>query len=291
LEKAKVLELYSNAKINLGLSILNKREDGFHNLYSLFLPITLYDILYFEPSSKVIVESNIGDIVPQEMNLCFKAAMALKKATGTKDGVRIVCKKEIPLGAGLGGGSSNAAFTLLGLRTFWNLDISDADLLAIAETLGSDVPFFIKNTPSIVQGKGDILTETPIKVFPYSVLVVNPGIHSNTALAFKKLERTSTFFQSKIDYSLLFSKNVFDLQNSIDEIVNDFEILLQKEYPILVEIKSTMLSFGADLSIMTGSGSTMIGLFSKEMKTDSLETAYQYFKNIYTSTYKVDCIL
>ncbi len=286
-----MLELRSNAKINLGLKVLNKRKDGYHNLHSLFLPITLFDRLEFRHNDEITVTTTIDDFVPQELNLCFKAAIALQRFTGTNQGVNIHCEKVIPMGAGLGGGSANAATTLSALKALWNIDISMEKLLSIAVTLGSDVPFFLHNTPTIVGGKGDELTVFPMKEFPYSILLVNPGIHSPTVSAFKSLGRTEDFSADIPDYNDFLHNGSFELFSSKYSLENDFEPILFAEFPILEEIKKKLRSFGADFSIMSGSGSTMLGLFSSKNDGELLQSAYQYFRDIYPSTYIVHCIL
>jgi 4-diphosphocytidyl-2-C-methyl-D-erythritol kinase len=286
-----VLQLPSNAKINLGLKVLNKREDGYHNLFSLFLPISLCDSIQFELANTVTVKSTVDEFVPQELNLCYKAAMALQEYTGSKYGVHILCEKKIPMGAGLGGGSSNAATTLLGLRQLWELSISDEELHTIAMKLGSDVPFFLQNAPMIVSGKGDILTPFPISNFPYSMILVNPGIHSSTVSAFKKLGRTTTFQADIPDYSQFIVNNSFVIPETKSFIENDFEIVLFEEFPILEEIKTKFRNFGAKLSIMSGSGSTMVGLFSEPVNSEIVKNTYEQFKRQFPSTYIVHCLL
>jgi len=286
-----VLELRSNAKINLGLKVLNKRNDGYHNLYSLFLPITLYDTLKFRHNDEIIVTTTIDDFVPQELNLCYKAAKAFQEYVGTKQGVQIYCEKVIPMGAGLGGGSSNAATTLRGLASLWEIDISKEELYNLAIKLGSDVPFFLNNTPTIVSGKGDVLEYFPMHNFPYSLLLVNPGIHSSTVSAFTSLGRTENFNTEIPNYFDYLSNGSFQLFSSKSLLENDFEAILFAEFPILEEIKKKLRSFGADFSIMSGSGSTMLGLFSNNNDVELLQSAYQYFRNIYPSTYIVHCVL
>lgn len=286
-----MLELRSNAKINLGLKVLNKRNDGYHNLYSLFLPITLYDTLKFRHNDEIIVTTTIDDFVPQELNLCYKAAKALQVYVGTKQGAQIHCEKVIPMGAGLGGGSSNAAITLLGLVSLWEIEISKEELYKLAIKLGSDVPFFLNNTPTIVSGKGDVLEDFPMHNFPYSLLIVNPGIHSSTVSAFTTLGRNEHFNTEIPNYFDYLSNGTFQLISSKSLIENDFEAILFTEFPILEEIKVKLLNFGAELSIMSGSGSTMIGLFPNDKDTKFLQTAYQYFLKTYPSSYIVHCLL
>lgn len=286
-----MLELRSNAKINLGLKVLNKRKDGYHNLYSLFLPITLYDTLTFRHKDKITVTTTIDDFVPQELNLCYKAAKSLQEFLGTTQGVHLHCEKMIPMGAGLGGGSSNAAMTLRGLVSLWNVDISQEELFNIAIQLGSDVPFFLNNTPTIVSGKGDKLEIFPIEEFPYSLLLVNPGIHSSTVSAFKSLGRTEDFTTVIPNYFDCLQNGVFTLFPSKLSFENDFEAILFAEFPILEEINVKLRSFGAHFSIMSGSGSTMIGVFPKEQDSEILQSAYQYFLQKYPSTYIVHCLL
>ena len=183
--------VFPNCKINLGLHILGKREDGFHNLETVFYPLLFRDALELIPAtnntteieftgSGLAVDGNVSD------NLCVKAYYLLKKNFPQLPLVKIHLHKAIPMGAGLGGGSADAAFMLKLLNEKFNLNISTPQLLNYALELGSDCPFFIINKPCIATGRGEILEEIEVDLSAYKIVLINPGIHINTGWAFSQ---------------------------------------------------------------------------------------------------------
>lgn len=254
-----MLRVTPYAKINLGLEILRKRADGYHDINTVFLPITLADELTIEVASDLSVEC--AEIpIPQEHNLVFKAARLLQKQCAISRGAKIQLHKKIPTGAGLGGGSSDAAATLRGLCTLWDISPGEDTLHAIAAQLGSDVPFFLLGTPAIGSGRGEILHPLSIQL-PYTLLIVYPNIHISTAEAYSDVHLSD----EATDYHLLFSGDITsDILRT--KIVNSFEESAFKRHPELLEIKNNLYDTGAVFSLMSGSGSSMVGFFETDEK-------------------------
>lgn len=247
--------VYPNAKINLGLNVHSKLENGYHLLQSFFLPIPLLDILEIVPSkAKSGVEfTSSGITISGDNNLC-EQAYHLLNIDKTIPGVKIHLHKQIPIGAGLGGGSADASFTLNMLNTMFNLNHSDEELEKFAKTLGADCPFFIQNKSKFVEGIGEIMTPVSTDALKGKTLVlIFPSIHISTQEAYSGIQ-----LQPKVDYTD-FDFNDFDAYKDI--LHNDFEPHIFKRYPELAQIKSDLYNQGAFYASMSGSGSTMFGLF------------------------------
>ena len=249
-----------NCKINLGLYITEKRTDGFHNIETCFLPVNLTDALEVIATETNKLEFTtlgtpiVGDI---SKNLCVSAYQLLKEAFPDKVfPIHILLNKQIPMGAGLGGGSADGAFTLLMLNEYFNLELSQEQLIEFALMLGSDCPFFILNTPSIGKGRGEQLTALPIDLKGYSILLINPGIHISTKWAFEQI--TPSVRAKSISDILL--QPIATWKN---ELVNDFEAPIAKEYPVIDAIIKDLYAKGAVYAAMTGSGSTVFGIFGQ----------------------------
>ena len=260
----------SFAKINLGLNIISKRDDGFHNLETIFYPLKLSDEISIKKSMSFSFESNDKNLLNDNSNLIIRAKESLEKFLDEKLEVNIFLSKNIPIGAGLGGGSSNAAATLLGFTKLFDIQISQNELQKIALNLGSDVTFFLNPVPSYAESRGEILTPLNLKINKY-ILIVNPGIHISTKWAFSLI----TPKQPQISLKTLVGKNLIDIEEVLDLATNDFENKVFDHYPSIKEIKDKMIEFGAISSKLTGTGSTVWGIFDEE------EPAYQtelYFK-------------
>jgi len=237
------------AKINIGLNIVSKRKDGFHNLETLFYPINdLCDKLAFEKSNKFEFNSDL----PFD-NIIVSAIKLLEETTRKTIPVKISLDKHIPIGAGLGGGSSDAATVLKTINNIYNLNLSNQALKTIALELGSDVPFFIDGKPSVGKSRGEDLTNIELKI-EYPILLVNPGIHVSTKEAFSEINPEP----AKLNYN---DVATIPLQNYRDVIVNDFEKVIFKKHPRLEDIKNSLYSAGAIFALMSGSGSTLYGIF------------------------------
>ena len=247
--------LYPNAKINLGLNILSKRDDGFHNLISVFYPVYNYfDILEIIPAKKFLFTSS-GLNIPGKTNLCEKA-YALMSSIYNVDPVHIHLHKNIPIGSGLGGGSSDASFVLKGINQLFNLNIDNNTLQNISLQIGADCPFFIKNKVKLVSGIGDVMKEIDLDLSEYEIRIINTGIHISTKDAFSEIvcDDANNSLQN-----LAF----LPIEKWKESITNDFEKSLFNKYPKIKESKQKLYDSGAIYSSMTGTGSAVYGVFKK----------------------------
>ena len=253
--------LYPNAKINLGLIIKGKRADGYHLLETVFIPVKeVKDRLTIEESEGrglEIILSGIPVEGPLESNLCWKAYQLMKEAFSDLPGVKIQLEKHIPAGAGLGGGSSDAAHTLLGLNQLFGLGMPVERLAKLGAKLGADVPFFLYNRPLLAKGIGTAFE--PIEVdWNVEIRLKTPSIHSSTPMAYKNLSLNSLDLGRDL-------RSVLSLPISEwkAKLVNDLEGPVFKQYPELREIKEQLYREGAVYAAMSGSGSAVYGLFDK----------------------------
>lgn len=248
--------VFPNAKINLGLNILEKRSDGYHNIDSCFYPIELCDVLEIIPSNEVRFTSSGIDIPGNiEDNLCLKAYHLIAQDHAITP-VHIHLHKIIPIGAGLGGGSSDASFTLKALNKLFNLNISEEQLEHYASQLGSDCPFFIRNIPVIASGTGTDLDPIELDLGRYSIQVKYPDIHISTQDAYAGISPSST---SKSVEKLLKKP----LKEWKGKLKNDFEASIISKYPEIENLKNRFYNDGAIYSSMTGSGSAVYGIFKQ----------------------------
>ena len=247
-----------NAKINIGLQIVRKRPDGYHDLQTVFYPTDFFtDRLRISPSDEEIVfrlesEEDLGE---SSNNLCVKAFRLLQKDFGIS-GVEIFLKKGIPSGAGLGGGSADAAFTLKMLLDIFQLPITEEKMIAYALQLGSDVPFFLLNKPVYATGRGEIMTPINLDLSHYRLKIVKPNIHVSTKEAFAGV----TPFESDILLPDILKRNPIEWK---DWVVNDFEESLFLKIPELKTVKESLYREGALYASMSGSGSAFFGIFTK----------------------------
>ncbi len=249
--------VFPNAKINLGLFITEKRTDGFHNLESLFLPIPLCDILEVTPSTEEtsLICTGLSSDIPTEKNIVYKAWKLLQDAHGIGN-VHIHLHKIIPSGAGMGGGSSDGSFMLKALNELFDLNMNSTQLENFAAQLGSDCPFFIKNTAALVTGRGERVEPIDFNIEGMYLMVVNPGIHVSTAEAFKGIQpRPSNFNWNEFTQNQDFQKG---------SLRNDFEESVFQIHPEIAEIKNRMVQDGAIFTSMSGTGSTVYALFEDE---------------------------
>ncbi|MCL4546988.1 MAG: 4-(cytidine 5'-diphospho)-2-C-methyl-D-erythritol kinase [Bacteroidetes bacterium] len=252
------MEVKAPAKINIGLKILSKRPDGFHNLSTLFYPLNdLYDVLTFEPSDRFEFFCDSESAPKDESNLVVKAKKLLSKTTGSIINVKITLDKKIPSQAGLGGGSSDAAATLKSLNELFKLELNHQQLMNLALQLGSDVPFFIDATPSIGKSRGEILHNINLHI-DEPMLIVNPMINISTKEAFQNISVHSI----AIEYNNFIRNGRLDYAKMREKVENDFEKYVFGKYPEISSIKSLMYENGALFSLMSGSGSTVYGMFS-----------------------------
>lgn len=272
----KTLTLQSPAKINLGLKVVGKRDDGYHEIETIFQMINIFDVLTFKSvPSGIVFKTNHKELPTDETNLVVKAANLLCRETGVEKGVEIFLKKNIPVGAGLGGGSGNAAFTLAGLNRLWDLRLPAKDLIKLALNLGSDVPFFLSGPSAVGKGRGEIL-----EPFEYNtclpLVVVFPEIFISSGSVYKELKvqrENISDRQSTGSFNLGLTSNTKDisilrsklLDGSIENIgsllFNDLEAVVCNKYPALEKIKKQLMNSGAVGSLISGSGSSVFGLF------------------------------
>lgn len=265
-------EYLSNAKINIGLHILSKREDGYHNIETIFYPVKLYDRLIFYDFDSFIIECNNKDIPINQTNLIYKARDVLCDYVKKELNVRVVLEKNIPAFAGLGGGSSNAATTLLTLNEIFNLNLSRKELLKLASKVGSDVPFFILNKPALAEGRGEILTPLPDLELDYKILIVYPSIKVSTSWAYSKFKSSS----KKINLKEI--KSSSDFKTFMHLITNDFEEIVFNAYPEIEEIKNQMIEAGAVFSLLSGSGSSVYGFFEQSNNLDGIKNHFKKYR-------------
>lgn len=265
--------VFPNCKINIGLHILRKRQDNFHDLETIFYPLELQDALEIIQKDQGInnefqitglpVDSKIED------NICLKAYNLLKSDFPSLPAVRFHLHKVIPSGAGLGGGSADGAFTLLSINKKFNLGLSEKEMISYALHLGSDCPFFIKNVPSYATSRGEVMQEVNLDLGSYKIIVVNPRIHVNTGWAFTRIKPHHRPQQilSIINIPITEWKNF---------ITNDFEVSVFEDFPEIKEIKDYFYSQSALYASMSGSGSTVYGIFEKNT-TLSIPFPSHYF--------------
>jgi 4-diphosphocytidyl-2-C-methyl-D-erythritol kinase len=270
------LIVYPNSKINLGLRILRKRSDNYHDIETIFYPISLHDILEIIPAKNTRRERDIpfsqsGFALDGEHtnNLCIKAYRLLKKDFPRLPPVQMHLHKGVPAGAGLGGGSADAAFTLLLLNQEFDLKIETPRLIKYAAQLGSDCAFFLINKPCFATSRGEQLEPIAVDLSAYKFVIVNPGIQINTGMAFSQIVPTAPGRSLK--------EIVLDpVDRWKDGLYNDFEKTAFKKHPEIVDIKDQLYVAGAAFASMSGSGSTVYGLFPKE-KTITLTFPENYF--------------
>jgi 4-diphosphocytidyl-2-C-methyl-D-erythritol kinase len=260
------LQLRSYAKINWALDVLGRRDDGYHEVQTIYQTISLYDTIRIAGASSGIAISCDDHRVPRDdTNLAYKAAQMLRDEAGVTGGTVIQIQKRIPVAGGLGGGSSNAAAALMGLNRLWSTGLSNPDLHRIACELGSDVPFFLIGGTSLGVGRGEEVT--PIEEFVVAhILLVNPGFPVSTADAYGGLSRLTRAKSAPIiPFALQAAKGVCGLPQ---ELRNDLEEAVLPVHPQIAEIRGRLLRMGARLAMMSGSGATVFGVFDN---SESLE--------------------
>lgn len=250
--------------------MLFKREDGFHELRTIYQTVSLHDTLTFtitDGPTEILCDDR--RVPRDETNLAYKAAALLSEATGSTKGARIRIDKSIPVAAGLGGGSSNAAVTLLALIKLWEVGIDDRALLGIAARLGSDVPFFLFGGTALGVGRGEEVYRIE-QTDCQHLLLVNPGFAVSTSEAYGKLSRlTRSESASMIPFTLLAAKGISGLPLVAR---NDLEEAVLAAHPEIAEVKRRLLSFGARHAQMSGSGATVFGVFDNSEAIEQAES-------------------
>jgi 4-diphosphocytidyl-2-C-methyl-D-erythritol kinase len=263
---------FPNCKINLGLNIISKRTDGYHDLETVFYPLPLQDVVEvvqnhtncaisgIESNELNIEFSSSGLTIDGNgnNNLCVKAYHLLKKDFSSLPSVKIHLHKNIPMGAGLGGGSADGAFTLKILNDKFQLQLTQEQLINYALQLGSDCPFFIYNHPCFAISRGEIMEPVSVDLSNYHFVIINPKIHISTAWAFSQITpaRPSACIKDIIRLSVNEWKNI---------LLNDFEKPVMQQYPAIQKIKTDLYNAGATYVSMSGSGSTVYAIFEKNI--------------------------
>ena len=265
------MTLQAHAKINVGLHILGKREDGYHDLETVFHEISLSDEISIELSESLHLVTDTPALSAPEENLCLKAARLLQAETAVHKGATIVLKKRIPIGAGLGGGSSDAATVLVGLNTLWDLRLSNSLLCTYASRLGSDVPFFIRGGSAFARGRGEVLDHFRLEI-PFWIVVVTPPIHVSTAWAYKNIKTFHRGASSDLkDLVLRALREPAALQSKIR---NDFEPLVFEHFPEIQSSREKLLDTGALFALLSGSGSSLFAFFKEETRARSAASLF-----------------
>lgn len=256
-----MLTVHAPAKINWFLRVLRRRDDGFHDICSIMQKVTLADVLHLDEAElvEILCETAIPD------NLVSRAIEKLAPyRRGVPRGMRVTLEKRIPLAAGLGGGSSDAAAALTAVNSIWNLGLSSDELVGIAAEIGSDVPFFLGSPLALVAGRGDEVS--PVRItMPCDLLLVNPGIRVPSGWAYEHnrdisaVDDMSAFAGSFVD-----ALNRRDFASMAPYMVNSLEGAVLKRHPVIADIKAELRKRGAVLSLMSGSGSTVYGVFEDE---------------------------
>ncbi|MCK5784303.1 MAG: 4-(cytidine 5'-diphospho)-2-C-methyl-D-erythritol kinase, partial [Desulfobacterales bacterium] len=271
-EQSNYSHIPSPAKINLFLAVTGKRHDGYHTLCTLMCCISLYDKISLNFNVEKISVSCSHENVPEdETNLACRAATIFFKKLGKQEGVGISIEKNIPVGGGLGGGSSNAASVLLSLNQRYGMPFSEKELMDMGLSLGADVPFFIVGKPSIATGIGEKL-EKYDHLEPQHILLINPRINISTAEVYKNLNLRLTKCEKKIKCTL-FNKILF---NAEEHLCNDLETVTVSMHPFINKAKKSLIDLGAEGSLMSGSGPTVFGLFSD---SDKAEKAHSFLSH------------
>ncbi len=258
------MTIKANCKINIGLDVLERRADGFHSLSTVMFPVVgLYDVIDVEAIEGCEVEfvsrGMVVDCAP-EQNLCIKAYNLLKAHYPAISAVRITLDKRVPFGAGLGGGSSDATAVLVALNSLFELGLSEAQLIEFAAQLGSDTAFFVRNTPQLCSSRGEVMSPAKLDLSGKYLLLIKPCVNVSTREAYAGVtpHHPTTPLSELIE---------LPLEQWQGKIKNDFEPHIFEAYPLLGQIKSTLLEAGAIYAAMSGSGSTIYGIFDKKELT------------------------
>ncbi|MCB0515681.1 MAG: 4-(cytidine 5'-diphospho)-2-C-methyl-D-erythritol kinase [Chitinophagales bacterium] len=266
--------VFPNAKINLGLHICRRRSDGFHDIETIFYPIPWRDALEIVPSAKQSFRLYGNEIATEQNgNLCERAYHLLAKDFELPP-VEIHLLKKIPIGAGLGGGSADAAFTLKILNELFSLQLSPEKLMAYAATLGSDCSFFIENKATLATGRGEIFTPINLSLKDWQIFVVYPNVIVNTAWAYRQVSAS----ELRVSLQEISALPIEKWQNILK---NDFEAAICQHFPLIQNIIDDLYAHHATYAAMSGSGSAVFALFENKQQAEKLQKKYAKFPNIW----------
>ncbi len=274
------INLKSYAKINLCLDIINKRDDGYHNLKTIMQSLDLSDDLEIEKSQHIHIECNHPEVPLNDSNLVYKAAKAIFQAAGITGGARIKITKNIPVAAGLAGGSSNAATVLHGINIIFNLNFTVAQLISIGKNLGADVPYCLVGGTVLATGIGEKLSFiNPLKEF--NVVLVKPIVGVSTKQVYAEVDLSNLKSRPNIEKAII-SIESNDLQGLVGSMGNVLEPITSLMVKDVLQIKNKMLELGADGAQMCGSGPTVFAICSSKDKANNI---FKYFSNVYSQVY------
>lgn len=263
------------AKINLGLKVLGRRPDGYHEILSVAQCVDLADVLYFEPAAADQLTCSLAGLSTGPDNLVRRAVNALRaRLSRPPQSFRIHLEKNIPIGAGLGGGSADAAAALRALNRFYDQPFSNAGLRQIAATLGSDIPFLVEGGTALMRGRGEILEKLHWEGAVFYVLAY-PGIELSTAWAYNQLGSILTENSPYFKFISSLSDGCVGPDRLFEVLENDFTPAADRAYPIVAELRSQLDRVGARASSMSGSGSTVYGIFDDRKTASQAQSALQ----------------
>ena len=264
------MEIKANCKINIGLDVLRRRADGYHDLSTVMVPVKgLYDVLRIEQAekSKLTIVGIEVDCDP-EQNICMKALRLMQQRYGIGE-ASITLDKRIPFGAGLGGGSADGTAVILALNEIFALGLDEATLISLAAELGSDTAFFVRNSPQLCEGRGEIMTPIELDLAGYWLVLIKPDANVSTREAYAGVVPAIPEFS----LTERLQKPIAEWQGSVK---NDFEKSVFAAHPIIGEIKQELLDAGATYASMSGSGSTVFGLFASKEAAEKMSTKTPY---------------
>ncbi|MBQ2424569.1 MAG: 4-(cytidine 5'-diphospho)-2-C-methyl-D-erythritol kinase [Alistipes sp.] len=266
--------LRANCKINIGLDVLRRREDGFHELSTVMYPVQgLYDTLTVVRSEEMTFkQTGICVDCPTEKNLCVKAARLMQRCYGV-DNVAITLDKRVPFGAGLGGGSSDATAVILAMNELFDLSLSEQELTARAAELGSDTAFFVRNTPQLCTGRGEVMTPIALPLAGLWLVVIKPEVSVSTAEAYGGVKP----FVPEVSLDVLLARPIEQWQGVVK---NDFEAHIFKSHPLLGNLKQQLLDAGAIYASMSGSGSALFGIFDCRPEINFDSTIFTHIEQL-----------
>ncbi|WP_058485859.1 4-(cytidine 5'-diphospho)-2-C-methyl-D-erythritol kinase [Defluviitalea phaphyphila] len=281
------IELKARAKINLTLDVIGKREDGYHDVEMIMQTVNLCDHVTIRKMKApgIILKTDFKWLPEDERNLAYKAAKEMVKTYGIKEGILIELKKRIPIAAGLAGGSSDAAAVFVGINKLFNLKLSKKELMDLGVKLGADIPYCILRGTVLAEGIGEKLTKLPPMPFCY-VVIAKPPISVSTAYVYKNLnlEKLSSHPDTKKMIQAIKNKDLYNISNNLGNVLESVTI---KKYPIINDIKKTMIEYGAMGALMSGSGPSVFGLFKTKKEAQNLAKEFKLhhnLKNVFVTT-------
>ena len=275
----KSLTINSYAKINIGLKIINQKSNNYHNIETVFQELEFHDVITITKTNEgVQLSSNNVEFPVSTSNTCAQAYFKLKKEFQALEGAKIHVKKNIPMGAGLGGGSSNAASVMIGINKLYDIGLTKTQLKKISKKIGADVPFFIEGGIQHGKGTGNRLTPLSVKL-PFIILLIFPNIVLNTRWAYSQIKNKLEMPNKAVKFADLIGKDIIPFQL----FENDFEKIVFSTYPEIGLIKSKLLDNNASFASLSGSGSTVFGFFNDEADAISAELLFsKSYKTIIT---------